>query len=206
MPRTQINSRGTTFRLMSDSESEFGTNVELTTGAVSRSKKSIPDVFSPNPITKFFQPSKEFVTLKRDQRHSSQSILPRVESIEEPTITRTTSVVNLPKVNPRDRTSTPGYVGEEAYSHYYKKYRRLSKEKEISPNGYSATTAYLASCEKQKMIPLPMGIVKWDGVEGEINCENYLMGRKYAMALSNSMKYLKTEKLNLQSNNLGGNG
>jgi len=32
------------------------------------------------------------------------------------------------------------------------------------------------------------------------------MGNKYAMALSSSMKYLKTEKLNLHSNNLGTNG
>ena len=32
------------------------------------------------------------------------------------------------------------------------------------------------------------------------------MGKKYALALSSSMKYLKTEKLHLQSNNLGSNG
>lgn len=89
---------------------------------------------------------------------------------------------------------------------FINKYKRLGKEKEVSPDGYSATTAYLTTCEKFRISPTPMGIVRWDGAPNEINVENYRMGKKYAMALSNSMKYLKTEKLNLQSNNLGGNG
>ena len=89
---------------------------------------------------------------------------------------------------------------------FINKYRRLTKEKEVSPQGYSATTAYLAACEEQKIAPTPIGLLKWDGEETEINVENYLMGKKYALALSSSMKYLKPEKLNLQSNNLGSNG
>lgn len=56
------------------------------------------------------------------------------------------------------------------------------------------------------MAPSPIGLLKWDGEENEINVSNYYMGKKYALALSSSMKYLKTEKLNLQSNNLGSNG
>lgn len=57
-----------------------------------------------------------------------------------------------------------------------------------------------------KVYPNPIGILKWDGDENEISAPNYSMGTKYAMALSNSMKYLKTEKLNLPSNNLGSKG
>jgi Ran GTPase-activating protein (RanGAP) involved in mRNA processing and transport len=56
------------------------------------------------------------------------------------------------------------------------------------------------------MVPNPIGILKRDGNENEINASNYFMGKKYALALSSSMKYLKTEKLNLRSNNLGSNG
>ena len=51
-----------------------------------------------------------------------------------------------------------------------------------------------------------MGLLKWKGNENEINADNYWMGKKYALALSSSMKYLKTEKLHLQANNLGSNG
>lgn len=57
-----------------------------------------------------------------------------------------------------------------------------------------------------KVNPNPIGILKWDGEDNEINVNNYLMGTKYALALSNSMKYLKTEKLSLQNNNLGTSG
>jgi len=57
-----------------------------------------------------------------------------------------------------------------------------------------------------QIAPTPFGLLKWEGNENEINASNYLMGRKYALALSNSMKYLKTEKLNLRSNNLGTKG
>lgn len=109
-------------------------------------------------------------------------------------------------ISQNQRINTPGYVGEEAYTNFYTKFKRLTREIEGSPNGYSATTAFLSSCERQKIIPNPMGILKWKGDENEINAENYFMGKKYALALSSSMKYLKTEKLNLHSNNLGSNG
>ena len=57
-----------------------------------------------------------------------------------------------------------------------------------------------------KVAPTPLGLLKHDGQEHEINVSNYYMGKKYALALSNSMKYLKTKKLNLHSNNLGSKG
>lgn len=142
---------------------------------------------------------------EKPTRQISQPPIPRAFSLLDNRLQKK-SAPNLPAITSKSRLNTPAYVGEEAYSHFYRKYKRLSKEKEISPNGYSATTAYLTSCEKNQMVPTPMGIIKWDGDETEINVENYLMGKKYAMALSNSMKYLKTEKLNLQSNNLGSSG
>lgn len=142
---------------------------------------------------------------EKPARHTSQPPVPRTFSLLDNRLQKK-SAPNLPAIVSKNRLNTPAYVGEEAYNHFYRKYKRLSKEKEISPNGYSATTAYLTSCENMQMVPTPMGIIKWEGEESEINVENYFMGKKYAMALSNSMKYLKTEKLNLQSNNLGSNG
>ena len=67
--------------------------------------------------------------------------------------------------------NTPGYIGEEAYNVFYTKFKRLSKEKEVSPNGYSATTAYLTSWEKLRLAPTPIGILKWKGNENEINAK-----------------------------------
>ena len=69
------------------------------------------------------------------------------------------------------RLKTPSYVGEEAYSSYYRKYRRLSREREDSPEGYSATTAYLSKCESMKVVPSPIGIIKWKGKESEISAK-----------------------------------
>lgn len=181
--KRNITSRGTVLRMFSESESE--------------KNQGIPDI-----------------NLKMQQRNFSQPPIPTtndlIENKLESKIVKMPTIKNLPdnfqEIKPRDQLKTPSYVGEEAYLHYYKKFRRLSKEKEISPNGYSATTAYLTKCEQMQLAPLPVGILKWDGEETEINAENYLMGKKYALALSNSMKYLNTEKLNLQSNNLGMHG
>ena len=69
------------------------------------------------------------------------------------------------------RLTTPSYVGEEAYSQYYKTYRRFSREREDSPDGYSATTAYLSKCESMKVVPSPIGIIKWKGKESEISAK-----------------------------------
>lgn len=82
---------------------------------------------------------------RKQVRNLSQPILPTtkdvfgIKKVED-------SVKNLPEiVNVRDRVTTPGYVGEEAYTLYYQKFKRLTKEKEVSPTGYSASTAYLTS-------------------------------------------------------------
>jgi NLR family CARD domain-containing protein 3 len=183
LSKRNITSRGTVLRMFSESESDFN--------------QGIPDI-----------------NLKMQQRNQSQPPIPNTnvlidnridwKPVKMPTIKN--ALANFPEIKSRDQLTTPSYVGEEAYSNYYKKYRRLSKEKEISPNGYSATTAYLTKWEQMQLSPLPIGILRWDGEETEINAENYLMGKNYAMALSNSMKYLNTEKLNLQSNNLGMQG
>jgi hypothetical protein len=158
------------------------------------------------PEINYLMPNTE--SLFRNQRNNSQPNLPKASTMIDIKLNRKESYDALPVIpaNPKDRIFTPSYVGEEAYSNFYKKFRRLSKEKEVSAKGYSATTAYLTSCDTLKMVPNPIGILKWDGNENEINVSNYFMGKKYALALSSSMKYLKTEKLNLRSNNLGSNG
>jgi hypothetical protein len=171
-------SRGTVLRMFSDTESELN----------------------------LVMPSNE--TVRKITRNLSQPSLPKTNHLTDSKLSKKVTAYALPNIakNTISRINTPGYIGEEAYNNFYKKFRRLSREKEISPNGYSATTAYLTSCEKMKVAPNPIGILKWVGNENEINVSNYFMGKKYALALSNSMKYLKTEKLNLHSNNLGSNG
>ena len=174
--RLNMASRGTILRMMSDGEEEINAKISPNVGLKGQRNLSQPNFPTSTAI------------LRNIERKSSNPSLP---------------ALNLDSKN---RITTPGYVGEEAYSNFYKKYRRLSKEREIWEEGYSATTAYLTSWQKMQIAPTPFGLLKWEGNENEINASNYLMGRKYALALSNSMKYLKTEKLNLRSNNLGTKG
>jgi hypothetical protein len=83
----------------------------------------------------------------RNQRNNSQLNLPKASTLIDIKLNRKDSYDVLPIIpaNPKDRIFTPSYIGEEAYSNFYKKFRRLSKEKEVSLKGYSATTAYLTS-------------------------------------------------------------
>ena len=113
--RMNIASRGTMLRMLSDTESEVN------------------------------QPTATESNLKA-QRNRSQPSLPKMSGFLE-NVSQKESVSNLPAIynNPKERLNTPSYVGDEAYSNFYKKYRRISKEREVSKDGYSASTAFLAS-------------------------------------------------------------
>lgn len=83
----------------------------------------------------------QIADVRKVVRHSSQPIIPTTQQLAQSNLPR---IINNAAINkPLDRLTTPGYVGPEAYNHFYEKYRRLTREKEISPQGYSASTAFL---------------------------------------------------------------
>jgi len=63
------------------------------------------------------------------------------------------------ELNKTKRLTTPGYIGENAYLCFYRKYNRFEKELEHGENGYSPSTAYLATCNRLRQAPAPYGFL-----------------------------------------------
>ena len=92
----------------------------------------------------------------------------------------------------------------EAFQTYYSKYKKLYKELEHGPQGYSASTAYLTHCNSFQMLPSPVGLVQRVGPTNTLKAKNMKMGTNYALALSKSMKHLNgTTSIELPGNRLG---
>ena len=88
------------------------------------------------------------------------------------------------------RLETPGYIGLDAYMTFYKKYKRLGKEREEATDGYSASTAFLSKCHDMKLVPKPVGLLNHRGPVNSVLASNKKLGQQYALALSKSMKHL----------------
>jgi hypothetical protein len=72
---------------------------------------------------------------------------------------------------------------------YYAKYKKIDRQMEFNPSGYSACTSYLSQIRSQKVIPSPLGLIAHKGAEGTIKANNLLMGKNHGIALSKSMKF-----------------
>ncbi len=94
------------------------------------------------------------------------------------------------------------FTGEEAYRQFYEKFRNIERLREHSPEGNSASAAYLLKLEEMRLLPKPMGLVKKSGSEKEINASHFKMGNEYASALAKSFKHLNPTKLNLHNNRI----
>jgi hypothetical protein len=89
------------------------------------------------------------------------------------------------------RLKTPGYVGLDSYTAFYKKYNNADKELELgNGKGYSPSTAYLNKVMSLKIIPSTMGLLQHKGEHNVIRADNMKIGKNYALALSSSMKFL----------------
>jgi len=54
------------------------------------------------------------------------------------------------------------------------------------------------------MLPSPLGLIKWEGTDGQIKANNLKIGNNYAVALSSSMKHLSnTIVVDMPGNRLG---
>lgn len=85
---------------------------------------------------------------------------------------------------------------------FYDKFRNIERVREHSPEGNSASSAYLLKLEELRLLPKPMGLVKKSGADKEINASHFKMGNEYASALAHSFKFLNPTKLNLHNNRI----
>lgn len=106
--------------------------------------------------------------------------------------------------------SYQGPIGISARIEFFDTYKSLNKCKEqieINKLESSPNIAFLEKCEKQKLKPKPLGIVRRNGSANVINASNLGMGDQYANAFSKSLKNLKSvEILNIKGNRLSNFG
>ncbi|CAG9334034.1 unnamed protein product [Blepharisma stoltei] len=103
-----------------------------------------------------------------------------------------------------------GPIGLSARIEFFETFKNLDKYKEQIKQHHmesSPNIAFLEKCEKEKIWPKPIGIVKRRGTSNEFDLRNMGVGDKYANALSKGLKSLKSvEKLNLRNNRLSDSG
>ena len=73
-------------------------------------------------------------------------------------------------------------IGEVPVLDFFSNYKNINRSLEREEHLKEPQTAFLYECEKQNLIPVPFGFVKYKGKEEEINVSNYLMGKDYARA------------------------
>lgn len=104
----------------------------------------------------------------------------------------------------------PGSIGPSAkldYIHTYKYRLAISERLKYEKLESSPSMAYLEAIDRQKLNPVPFGIVRNMGKETEVDIHGYYMGDNYAQAFSEGLKHCKSiEKMNLKSNRLSEKG
>lgn len=90
-----------------------------------------------------------------------------------------------------------GYVGREAFTHYYKNYKKFSKDPKGCPE--SATIAFIKECKELNLNPAPLGLIKRRGEEGEIDANASQLGSTYLQALTKSLKHLDPKTIRIEN-------
>jgi len=73
--------------------------------------------------------------------------------------------------------------------------------------GYSASTAYLAECENQKISPRTNGIIRFEKYnDNDILARNNHMGSQYGKAMGNCLRFMKARVCDFSGNNFKDDG
>eukprot|EP00831_Metopus_contortus_P064510 TRINITY_DN57734_c0_g1_i1.p1 TRINITY_DN57734_c0_g1~~TRINITY_DN57734_c0_g1_i1.p1 ORF type:complete len:512 (+),score=72.03 TRINITY_DN57734_c0_g1_i1:91-1626(+) len=99
------------------------------------------------------------------------------------------------------------FSGVRAMQSFFTNYKNLHKN--ITPlhlKTCSASGDYLMQIDKQKSIPHPMGITKYNGHPGDLNLHSYKMGDKFAKAFGHGLRHMMPEVLNISDNRLSKEG
>ena len=94
------------------------------------------------------------------------------------------------------------YVNQNCMKDFYNKYQKFRIINRKSPiQNYTPSFAFIESSNDEKIIPNPLGLVRRNGNEKNLNMTFQKIGDSYSKVLSNSLKY----KENLNSIELGSN-
>lgn len=98
----------------------------------------------------------------------------------------------------KQEQSKDEYIGENAYTKYYKKYRQISSDNQRLAE--TPTVAYIKECNRVGISPAPLGLIKRKGQSSEINIRHYKIGDDRGSALGCSMKYINPKAVILADN------
>ena len=100
------------------------------------------------------------------------------------------------------------YSSPESINEFFDKYKKLRIIEHKNPiNQLTPALAFIKSCNKNKLIPNPLGLVKRKGDERILNLNNQHVGDKYIKALSDSLEYANhLNDFQLSSNRITENG
>lgn len=88
---------------------------------------------------------------------------------------------------------------------YLDSYKNLEKITEMRIHHQQPQTpisTYLSKLSKQRLVPLPMGLIKKQGVCEKLDSSNLSMGNHYAEAMAEGLKSLKVRKVILKNNGI----
>lgn len=92
---------------------------------------------------------------------------------------------------------------------YFSSFKNLKKITEMRNHHKQPQTpisSYLCKLEEKKLAPVPMGLIKKNGVCEKLDTSNLSMGDNYAEAMSEGLKILKVRKIILKNNGLSDTG
>ena len=100
------------------------------------------------------------------------------------------------------------YSSPESINEFFDKYKKLRIIEHKNPiNQLTPALAFIKSCNKNNLIPNPLGLVKRKGDERILNLNNQHVGDKYLKAISESLEYANhLNDFQLSSNRLTENG
>ena len=100
------------------------------------------------------------------------------------------------------------YSSPESINDFYSKYRKYKLIDRKEPiNQLTPSLAFIQSCNKEKIVPNPLGLLKRKGDVNILNFNNQHVGNRYIKSLSKGLEYAKHfNSFQFSSNNLNESG
>ena len=129
-----------------------------------------------------------------------------------------TEVVKMPRINlsysKKERNgfgqfNQTNYISQSCMKEFYKKYSKYNSLSRKHPlKNYTPSWAFIKSCNEERLIPNPNGLLKRFGEENNLDINNQKVGDTYMKAISNSLNYYNQHlsKLEFAGNRLTSSG
>ena len=175
----------------------------------SLSSFNIPSISTPNRINQLELENKYKNKIKFTQKVYGKNYLELYEnSLNEfnPELAKKKfGIIKFKKLKPIfDKTK---YNEKLSINEFFKKYRNFKKYKNKYEIKTTPSLAFIQSCNEEKIIPNPLGLLKRNGSDSILNLNNQHISNNYLNAISNSLNYLENiNELHLSGNRINDNG